>query len=156
MDYTDVLNFWYPTNKFQKWWFNTSMDDIIIQTFTELLKLAECKKLDEWKYTEKSCIALIIVLDQFSRHVYRHTNYTINDEYALSLSKYYITNYNIILMNPSYLSFILLPFRHSKNIKLIEQSIVLMTKVCPTDDHEIIIKQKFLNASNNQLTKLTN
>ena len=93
--------------------------------------------LNKWKHNSLySCLAGIIVLDQFSRHIYRNevNDYpkgqrkTVDkcDQIALQLSKYIInsTNNNKNLLStiftiPQYV-FCLMPYRHSKESQNIE------------------------------------
>ena len=75
MAYHKILDYWFPkdTNTIPKFWFDASpdTDKYIVDNFTELLQLAEKHLLNDWKRTIKGHLALIILLDQFSRHIYR-------------------------------------------------------------------------------------
>lgn len=52
------------------------------------MKQAERGELDDWTKEAKSCIALIILLDQFSRNIYRGTSGMFkNDAKATSIAK---------------------------------------------------------------------
>ena len=86
----DILNFWFDGDKFQKFWFkSTDQIDTQIKTrFGELLQKAENYQLEEWKQTNNGVLALIIILDQFSRHIYRGTpNSYKNDKIALEIAR---------------------------------------------------------------------
>jgi len=75
MAYNKILDYWFPKdiNIIPKFWFDASpeTDKYIVDNFTELLQLAEKHLLNDWKRSVKSHLALIILLDQFSRHIYR-------------------------------------------------------------------------------------
>ena len=75
------------------------------------MKLEEFKILDYLKY--------IILYDQFSRSIFRkdteNKNFKICNNRALKISKYFILHHFNYNMNFNYVSFILLPLRHSKN-----------------------------------------
>ena len=75
MAYHKILDYWFPkdANTIPKFWFDASpeTDKYIIDNFTELLQLAEKHLLNDWKRSVKGHLALIILLDQFSRHIYR-------------------------------------------------------------------------------------
>ena len=78
MSYITLLSFWFPKddlNTIPKFWFNKNpdTDNYIKENFYNLLKLAENHKLNFWKTNYKGHLALIILLDQFSRHIYRDT-----------------------------------------------------------------------------------
>ena len=56
-------------------WFKhgADYDDIIRADFLSIHQQAYSHQLNEWRNYPKSMLALIIVLDQFSRHLYRNT-----------------------------------------------------------------------------------
>ncbi len=69
-----VLQFWFKELTAQDWFSGSKqLDSIIKQRFGELLKHAEKSELFEWRATPHGRLAEIIVLDQFSRNVYRNT-----------------------------------------------------------------------------------
>jgi uncharacterized protein (DUF924 family) len=78
----DILQFWFPpgldtdaeTHRRQcEWWFRGGADQAITQRFTHVLEAAANGELDHWAQDPRSRLALIIVLDQFSRSIYRDT-----------------------------------------------------------------------------------
>ena len=78
-----VLEFWFgeldnkehfPADKASMWFKNgADYDEIIRAEFLSLHHQASNHQLDDWRHYPKSLLALIIVLDQFSRHLYRET-----------------------------------------------------------------------------------
>jgi uncharacterized protein (DUF924 family) len=80
--FEDVLRFWFP-DRFDsdlavlvrqwQWWFRGGGDADIIERFSPLLERATRGELDAWSREPRSRLALIIVLDQFSRSIYRGT-----------------------------------------------------------------------------------
>lgn len=93
----EILNFWFgdikddwpKTDRNPMWWFGgQEVDRQIIERFSELVQQAKRKELDGWKHTAQGRLALIILLDQFSRNIFRKTPQAFeSDEYALSLSR---------------------------------------------------------------------
>jgi uncharacterized protein (DUF924 family) len=77
----DVLRFWFPehlrddhatmVSQFE-WWFRGGADSAIIERFQLLLEPAARGERDHWSHTPRSRLALIIVLDQFSRRLSRY------------------------------------------------------------------------------------
>lgn len=67
-----VLQFWFlelmPEN-----WFSSSnaIDEAIAVRFGAVLERAKTGALDEWRFTPRGRLALVIVLDQFSRNIHR-------------------------------------------------------------------------------------
>jgi uncharacterized protein (DUF924 family) len=81
-DIDSILEFWLepkPTTlpeseaAWQKWFFQSSpeLDRIITERFGQLLQRARNHELDSWKSSPRGTLALIILIDQFSRNVYR-------------------------------------------------------------------------------------
>ena len=67
-----VINFWFkeckPIDWFKK---NTSFDLLIKKKFLKLVNLALNNKLSDWENTKEGSLALIILLDQFTRNIFR-------------------------------------------------------------------------------------
>src|SRR5262245_21880468 len=80
--FEEVLRFWFsslPTSdqaamaRQMEWWFRGGADSEIIERFSPLLARATEGELDNWSQGPRSRLALIIVLDQFSRTIHRGT-----------------------------------------------------------------------------------
>ena len=72
----DILDYWFSkgiyTPDYDKWFMKSQdYDEEIKEKFGDLLKEAEQGKGFGWLHTKDSYIAYIILLDQFSRHIYR-------------------------------------------------------------------------------------
>ena len=93
--YEKILSFWFappaegedrPTGK--DLWFGQSMrvDRLVEKRFGRLLEDARAGRLDGWASTARGRLALILLLDQVSRHVHRESPHAYaSDERALSL-----------------------------------------------------------------------
>lgn len=73
----DVLNYWFPSPGFQKFWFNgkynTEIDNDIRERFLPQIKLYFCGELNIFDdNNHDSILAQIILLDQFTRNIYRN------------------------------------------------------------------------------------
>ena len=90
-----ILDFWFGEikdgftvgNRGKLWYMGgEETDNKIKELFGDLVKGAS--KLEDWKEIAKGRLALIILLDQFTRNVYRRTKEAFaSDEYALKLCK---------------------------------------------------------------------
>ncbi|OGT25998.1 MAG: hypothetical protein A3I77_03030 [Gammaproteobacteria bacterium RIFCSPLOWO2_02_FULL_42_14] len=79
--YEDILKFWFgrveqtivPTEHRARIWFgeDKAVDEEIKWRFKSDLAAAIAGELVEWEATPRGQLALIIILDQFSRHIYR-------------------------------------------------------------------------------------
>src|SRR5690606_28776253 len=87
--YEDVLNFWFNELTPQQWWAKSDeLDAEIKQRFAALhTKAARCELFD-WRIAAKGRLAEIIILDQFSRNIYRGTPQAFaQDSLALALAQ---------------------------------------------------------------------
>jgi uncharacterized protein (DUF924 family) len=73
----DILEYWIPKDgkpDYDKWFLkSTNYDNEIKEKFGDLLKEAEKGKGFGWLASKDSYVAYIILMDQFSRHIYRGT-----------------------------------------------------------------------------------
>lgn len=76
----DILTFWFgedlgnPLIHSAKWWKKDPDFDREIQTrFETDLQMATSGGLESWRERPEACLAYIILLDQFSRNIYRDT-----------------------------------------------------------------------------------
>ena len=69
---TDVLTFWREAGP-EKWFKkDTAFDEAIRTRFLETYEAAAAGKLADWEQTSDGALALTIVLDQFSRNMFRN------------------------------------------------------------------------------------
>ena len=126
----NILNFWFiETSAEQKFKKDLKFDQVIKDRFLNDYELAIQNKLDDWQETDRGCLALIILLDQFSRNLFRESSKAFEkDEKARSVLLKIIENNFLDKMNESERLFALLPFIHSENISDHEKAYVLMEK----------------------------
>ena len=72
----DILDYWFAkglyTADYDKWFMKSQdYDEEIKEKFGDLLKEAEHGKGFGWLVSKDSYVAYIILMDQFSRHIYR-------------------------------------------------------------------------------------
>ena len=96
-EWDDVLSFWFPEGRslsvdpakhsaLWHWRMQGGADDAIITRFSSLTEQAADGKLDHWAQDPHGRLALIILLDQFSRSVWRETARAYaQDMHAMSL-----------------------------------------------------------------------
>ncbi len=71
-DIQEVLDFWFRELTPNQWFQGgPALDEMIAERFGELVDQARSGMLDDWADTPLGRLALIIVLDQFSRNVFR-------------------------------------------------------------------------------------
>ena len=145
----EILNFWFKESKPEQWFQkNNHFDQTIENCFSSAIKNAIAGKLDNWEESETGCLALIIVLDQFTRNIFRDTLCAfVGDNKALVLSqkccdKEYLKNPDIQRRK-----FMLMPMMHSEKITVQEAALPLFKKYTSEKDygyakkhHEIIAR----------------
>ncbi|MBF2050570.1 MAG: DUF924 domain-containing protein [Elainella sp. C42_A2020_010] len=134
--FEDVLQFWFPQLPEKnpaalirqwQWWFQGGGDAEIIQQFSPLLECAIRGELDAWSHAPRSRLALILVLDQFSRTIYRGTAQAFAQDAkacALALEGIKVGDY-AALNTPWEKTFFFLPLGHSEDLSNLE----LVTKL---------------------------
>ena len=125
-----ILYFWFvetpDEKKFQK---DFKFDQVIKGRFLNDYELSSQNKLDDWQDTDRGCLALIILLDQFSRNLFRESGKAFEqDEKSRSVLLKIIANNFLDKMNESERLFALLPLIHSENISDHEKAYELMEK----------------------------
>ncbi len=87
MDANSVLTFWREAGP-KKWWSkDDAFDANIHTTFGDLYQQAIDRRLEDWRKFPHSCLALIILLDQFSRNLNRDSAKAFaHDPYCLEIA----------------------------------------------------------------------
>lgn len=126
MEYHKILNFWFGKpeesnyGKPRKFWFikDNEFDRKIKSQFQNLYEQAAADKLNNWQYQPLSCLALIIILDQFPRNMFRNSPRAFaTDNQAKTFAEYAITHRFDTKLIPVQRWFIYLPFEHSENLE---------------------------------------
>ena len=129
-----MLTFWfgadpqtdYPQQR--KLWFgkNPAFDMDVRNRFLGDYQAAAAGALEDWKQSEKSCLALILLLDQFPRNMFRDTPQAFaTDAKALSTAKHAVASRFDRALQPVERMFIYLPFEHSENLHDQKRSLAL-------------------------------
>ena len=127
MNAQTVLDFWFSTET-QPFWFAKSdaFDEKLNQLFAETLNQAKQAELSSWRSTAEGRLAEIIVLDQFSRNIYRDTPASFaQDTMALTLAQEMIALKMDQNLKPEQRSFLYLPFMHSESKIIHEHALKL-------------------------------
>lgn len=119
----DVLDFWFPDNGHQNtmethgsFWnerMQGGMDAAIIERFADLTLAAATGRLDDWAETPRGRLALLIVLDQFPRSLWRDTPAAYaQDLKAARLALEGIENGDIDQLEPWEMTFFVIAISH--------------------------------------------
>ena len=113
-------------------WFvdGADYDDIIRSQFLVLHDQACNGQLDDWCQTPKDLLALVIVLDQFSRHIYRNNKKSFSqDEKVVSIVKQGLENKFDKDLYFVERKFFYMPLMHAEDIAIQELAINMFTKL---------------------------
>ena len=118
----EILQFWFEEIEQSRWFKkNPGFDRELEQRFGGVLTLAKNDRLDHWCDTPRGSLALIIVLDQFSRNIYRDTAGAFEtDSKALQLTLDGIQKGLDEKLTLEQRSFYYLPLRHAENLAMQE------------------------------------
>ena len=157
-EFEEVLRFWFPdlssadhariVRQFE-WWFRCGADGAICERFANLLERAIRGDLDPWARQARSRLALIIVLDQFSRSLFRNTARAFaQDPKALDLALEGIEiGHYAALVTPWEKTFFFLPLGHSEDLSPVQKALRLAEELVEPAPPEF---QKILQHSASQ------
>jgi uncharacterized protein (DUF924 family) len=133
-----VLDFWFGSpdsaerGSARAIWFqeNTAFDHEIQQRFGHLHQQAAAGLLQHWLASADGCLALIILLDQFSRNLFRNdARAYASDELARHYASYGLTQgYDRNRLSVERV-FHYLPFEHAEDLNLQNQSVELFKQL---------------------------
>ncbi|OGO94216.1 MAG: hypothetical protein A3F41_03230 [Coxiella sp. RIFCSPHIGHO2_12_FULL_44_14] len=132
--YENILKFWFghveetvvPSENRARIWFGESpeVDTEIKEKFNPDLENAVRGRYVEWEKKPHGQLGLIIILDQFSRHIYRHAPQAFaQDDYALSICTQGMEKRNDHALSLIERVFYYFPLLHSEHLGYQEQSI---------------------------------
>jgi len=128
--YQEVLNFWFEELSPEQWWVkDDALDRLIVERFSELHARAVQDELFEWRETAQGRLAEIIILDQFSRNMFRgEPEAFAYDALALALAQEAIAADADAQLTPNERSFLFMPFMHSESLEIHTVALELFEK----------------------------
>ena len=123
----EVLEFWFkelsPKDWFSK---NDALDAQITLRFSDLIEHAKKGQLNHWRATALGRLAEILVLDQFSRNIFRgQVEAFVADDLALQLAQEAISVNADQELSTQERSFLYMPFMHSESVAAHEEAVQL-------------------------------
>lgn len=142
--YQEVLDFWFndiePKPWFEK---NIDFDNTIKDRFGALHRQAVQGELSAWRHSSKGALAEIILLDQFSRNIYRDQPESFAaDPMALALAQVAIANGFDVELSPTERSFLYMPFMHSESAVIHEEAVKLFRDLGIANNLDFEFKHK--------------
>ena len=159
-DAAAVLEFWFGApgsavhGKSRREWFakDPAFDEEIRRRFLALHASAALGECDRWAASPRELLALVIVLDQFSRNLYRDDPRAFTqDERALSAATILVDKGWDAQLAPLERQFVYLPFEHAEDLGAQDRCVALMTALEAFDEtrgltewaekHRVIIRR---------------
>ncbi len=139
--YQTVIRFWFEEIDPSLWWAkDDTFDQLIIDRFSKLHASAVCCELYKWRKAALGRLSEIIILDQFSRNMFRDSPLAFaSDSLALALSQEAIWAGIDKDLSPIQRNFIYMPFMHSESLEIHERAVELFEKngIQPSCDFEM-------------------
>ncbi len=125
--HNDVLTFWFEDIDPARWWKKDSeFDELIRSRFGELHARAASCELHAWRATANGRLAEIIVLDQFSRNMFRDSAAAFAcDALALGLAQEAISAGADKELDRVKCNFLYMPFMHSESLVIHDIALAL-------------------------------
>ena len=120
MTHDDVLDFWFAGDPgtHRKVWFEKNQDfDATCSRFADALRDAKAGVFDHWTETPRGTLALIILLDQFSRNLHRGSSEAFAaDPKAREIARTAVARGFDRMLGPVERMFVYLPLEHSEGL----------------------------------------
>lgn len=123
----DVIHFWFRETKPAKWFAqDDSFDELIRNRFQSVHDQASRGELSHWRKNAEGRLAEIIVLDQFSRNIYRNSPRAFaQDMIALTLAQEMVELGLDREIPEDWRPFIYMPYMHSESLIIHETAMKL-------------------------------
>ncbi|HDY7531243.1 TPA: DUF924 domain-containing protein [Vibrio vulnificus] len=142
--YKEIIEFWFNELEPKQWWQKDAAFDSMIKTrFGELHRQARHGELFKWRETALGSLAEIIILDQFSRNIYRdEADSFACDSVALALAQFAISKGLDIELSINERAFMYMPFMHSESKLIHTQAVKLFEALGVESNLDFELKHK--------------
>ncbi len=131
----DIIHFWFGECSPKQWFGNDSIfDELIRSRFLETHRQVVAGESAAWRTTPEGRLAEIIVLDQFSRNMFRGTPEAfLSDPIALSLAEEAVRSGDDLKLEKRKRQFLYMPYMHSELRVVHEKAMRLFEKLGDTE-----------------------
>lgn len=126
-DCDTVIRFWFDELKPAQWFRkDVALDESIRTRFGPLHAAAAAGELWQWRATAQGRLAEILILDQFSRHLFRDDPRAFaQDPMALVLAQEAVVNQADRMLDVSWRAFVYMPYMHSESLAIHDEALRL-------------------------------
>ena len=142
--YEEILQFWFDETDPAQWWkVDPDFDRLILQRFSNIHARAHRCELFAWRCDPRGRLAEIIVLDQFSRNIYRDMPQAFaSDPLALALAREAVAAGADDVLNAEQRDFLYMPYMHSEARTVHEIAEPLFKERATANAYEFELKHK--------------
>jgi len=142
--YTSVLKFWFEELEPKQWWIkDVALDSLIIDHFTDVYGQATRCELYPWRVKERGRLAEIIILDQFSRNMFRGSRLSFAfDPMALTLAQEAVSIGADKQLTQIERNFLYMPYMHSESRAIHEVALGLFRNNGIEGSYDYEVKHK--------------
>jgi uncharacterized protein (DUF924 family) len=137
MNAASVLQFWFGADDApREVWFrkDAAFDDEIRSRFGALVERALAGAIDDWAAERDGALARIVVLDQFTRNIFRDTPRAFaGDAQALAGARAMVARGDDLALPPLRRVFVYLPFEHAEDRAMQRESLRLFAALLRED-----------------------
>jgi len=144
IDADDVLEFWFEEIEPAQWWVkDIALDTAIEKRFASTHKAAAQGELEPWRQCPAGRLAEIIVLDQFSRNIYRDSPLAFAfDSAALVLAQEALHIQADEQVEVERRAFFYMPYMHSESAAIHAQSVEIFSRLGAEHNYEFELQHK--------------
>jgi uncharacterized protein (DUF924 family) len=142
--FEQILDYWFLEIKpEQRWRVDPIFDEATRQRFGELHRAASLGELWQWRAQARGRLAEIIILDQFSRNMYRGTSQAFaSDAMALALAQEAVAGGHDGVLPPEERVFLYMPFEHSESRSIHVEALRLFGSLGLPDFYDYELRHK--------------
>ncbi|TNC80352.1 MAG: DUF924 domain-containing protein [Oleiphilus sp.] len=142
MEYQAVIKFWFEElAPKQHWVKDAQLDEDIRTRFGDCHAAANLGELWAWRQHPEGRLAEIIVLDQFSRNIYRNQPQSFaSDALALVLAQEAVLSGADQRLSTEQCSFLYMPYMHSESLLVHQEALKLFAQPGMEDNYEFELK----------------
>lgn len=144
----DILEFWFgqldsagmPVENRNGLWFgrDDTIDALLRDRFGDWLERAIAGELDHWADSDRGLVALVILLDQFSRNIHRGSARAFAaDPKALALARQAIASGRHASLPAIHQVFLYLPLEHCEALETQEHCVALFRELAARTGHDL-------------------
>ena len=144
MHYQEIITFWFEECSPENWFTRSDeLDRIIIKRFSPIHTQASLGECYTWRSSSYGRLAEIIILDQFSRNIYRDSPKAFTqDMQALTLAQEAVTLKTDQDLEETKRTFLYMPYMHSESTIIHSEAERLFKSLPQTQGYKFELKHK--------------